>query len=415
MNKQDFDLAKQKFDLRIKDKSKERKKLYKLRSSFTEKFSINKISSMSVDEYVIGKGKDTYCYWLEQKLGGLGLIFGATSKKFGIYYGRTKKDENVRYRWSKNWGNDINYDFEKLRIALIELIVAGEKGDTKTLISNGISPMFKGKILSIYFPDKYLNIFANDHLNYYLKFFNLDTKVLIKSDPIIKRQVLVDFKNSDDIMQEWSIDLFAYFLYDVYPQSPTKNKPNPDTLIAEYYFDDFSIAPNAEEVLMEILPFIPKQIDSLQRGPDSKADYEKQNRINNIMGDRGEKLVKDFEKDRLIKLNKPDLASKVDRVSLKSDALGYDILSYNSDGSERYIEVKASQSTIGNANFFMSINEINTANEKKENYYIYYVFDIKSENPKIWIIPNPFYPENNDIAVIPVNFKVNIKSRVLSS
>ena len=99
---------------------------------------------------------------------------------------------------------------------------------------------------------------------------------------------------------------------------------------------------------------------------------------------------------------------QVERVSLKSDSLGYDILSFEEDGKERYIEVKATRSKVGNANFFLTINEFKTAQEK-ENYYIYLVYDILSKEPKIWIIGNPFNPENNNINLEPINFKVSIK------
>lgn len=139
---------------------------------------------------------------------------------------------------------------------------------------------------------------------------------------------------------------------------------------------------------------------------NSKPDYEKINRLNKKLGDRGEKVVLDFERERLKKSSNFDLAKKVDRVSLKSDSLSYDILSFEQNGKERYIEVKATRSKVGDANFFLPINELNTA---KENYYIYLVYDILSKEPKIWIINNPFSPENKNVNLEAINYKVSIK------
>jgi hypothetical protein len=63
---------------------------------------------------------------------------------------------------------------------------------------------------------------------------------------------------------------------------------------------------------------------------------------------------------------------------------------------------------VGDANFFLTINELKTAQEK-ENYHIYLVYDILSKEPKIWIIGNPFNPENKNVNLEPINFKVSIK------
>lgn len=105
------------------------------------------------------------------------------------------------------------------------------------------------------------------------------------------------------------------------------------------------------------------------------------------------------------------LAEKVERISLKSDAYGYDILSFNGDKSERYIEVKATRAKPGTANFFLTFNELKTANEKQDNYYIYMVYDILSTNPKIWIISNPFSPKNENVIMEPVNYRVKINAK----
>lgn len=63
--------------------------LEKKRNAFLKRFPTDKLDSLSIEQYVIGGkySKDSFCYWLENLLSKLGNIHGATSFKFGIYYG----------------------------------------------------------------------------------------------------------------------------------------------------------------------------------------------------------------------------------------------------------------------------------------------------------------------------------------
>ncbi|NLB64607.1 MAG: DUF3883 domain-containing protein [Fibrobacter sp.] len=117
----------------------------------------------------------------------------------------------------------------------------------------------------------------------------------------------------------------------------------------------------------------------------------------------------DLEKSRLAKAGRNDLANKVERVSLTSDSYGYDIASFDEDGTERYIEVKATRSNVGVANFFFTANELRTAQETK-NYYIYMVYLVTTEEPKVWAIKNPFNPENENAIKTPINYRVTINA-----
>ena len=94
---------------------------------------------------------------------------------------------------------------------------------------------------------------------------------------------------------------------------------------------------------------------------------------------------------------------------IKHDYKGYDINSFEIDGTPRQIEVKTTRSREGSTQFFLSVNEFNKSQEL-ENYYLYIVFDILSKQPKIWPLPNPFSPQNDSIVKTPVSFRVNINA-----
>jgi hypothetical protein len=100
----------------------------------------------------------------------------------------------------------------------------------------------------------------------------------------------------------------------------------------------------------------------------------------------GEEFVLNYERNRLQELNLVSLADQVKWISQESASEGYDILSFEEDGSERWIEVK---STSGRGNIFeMSNNEWETAVEAGNKYYIYRVTDVKNK-PQIKEYRNP--------------------------
>jgi hypothetical protein len=407
MNIHDLRQAQADFTKRIDDILDGRKELYNKRTAFTKHFTPNKIARMGIEDYVIGIGEHNFCRRIERDLDGLGRIIGSTAFKFGVYFGRTESDPEYMFRHTKIWGNNHIEAHISVTEAIIKLINDGKNEDIDAIIKSRVSPMFKGKILSTYYPERYLNVFSEDHLNYFLKFFDLDTLKSLKADPVIKREILLEFKNNDPVMENWSTDLFMEFLYFFYPKRPIKKPIQVVDILEDYYDPNFPSNPIASEIVLNILPFIASNNKANNPNSNSKPDYEKIGRLNKKLGDRGEKVVLDFERERLKNTLFKDL---VERVSLKSDNLGYDILSYENtkERIERYIEVKATRSKVGDANFFLSINELKTAQEK-ENYYIYLVYDILSKEPKIWIIGNPFNPENNNINIEPINFKVSVK------
>lgn len=405
MNLHDLRQAQANFASQYDKIFEERKNLFKKRDAFVKNFNLQKIEMMHIDEYVLGIKKDAFCRIIERNLDGLGRITGSNAFKFGIYFGKTKQDPEVIYRNSSIWGESPEIAFNNIKPAIIRLINDGINENIDSIVKNKISPMFKGKILSIYYPERYLNVFSDEHLKYFIKSFDLDNKITLKLDPVLKRELLLDFKNNDIVMKNWSTDMFSVFLYNFYPKRPTKNPIQVVDILEDYYEPNFPPNPTGSEIVLNILPFAAPISNEKKQNKNSKPDYEKSNRLNKKLGDRGEKVVLDFERERLKNSIYKD---QVERVSLISDSLGYDIKSFEEDGQKRYIEVKATRSKVGDANFFLTINELITSKEK-ENYYIYLVYEILSDSPKIWIIDNPFNPENININIEPINFKVSIK------
>jgi Domain of unknown function (DUF3883) len=118
----------------------------------------------------------------------------------------------------------------------------------------------------------------------------------------------------------------------------------------------------------------------------SPEEFLKIKRTMEENGRLGEEHVLKAERSRLKRAKRSDLAAKISWVSQESVAEGYDILSFEVTGEERFIEVKA---TAGKQNTFeMSDNEWQKACEFGEQYYICRVISVR-DDPSHIHIKNP--------------------------
>lgn len=117
----------------------------------------------------------------------------------------------------------------------------------------------------------------------------------------------------------------------------------------------------------------------------------------------GEEIVFNSEVKRLKDFN--DL--NVEWESKVDDSLGYDILSYELDGTPRYIEVKTTKGNRSNSfSFYISHNELEKSKVLK-NYWIYQVFFSVGQQPVISLIEDPFNAK--DIKMTALNYLVNVQ------
>lgn len=152
------------------------------------------------------------------------------------------------------------------------------------------------------------------------------------------------------------------------------------------------------EVVETEIDFTPRTVNYIQNNIENKR-----------IGDLGELWAINFEKKKLLKADKLKLAEKVKHVAKdKGDGLGYDILSFDIDGKEIYIEVKT---TKGNANstFFITRNELERSKTERQSFYLYRVFNYNEEtdNAELLIIKGDL----TYLCEVPWTYKVNIKNK----
>jgi hypothetical protein len=122
---------------------------------------------------------------------------------------------------------------------------------------------------------------------------------------------------------------------------------------------------------------------------------------------RVEEYVLSEERKRLSRLGRDDLAELVLRISKTNVSAGYDVKSFEEDGSPRYIEVKSSTGT--QLRFEWSHNERNYAATQGRHYWIYFVpraYDLQ-RYPPIFMIQNPIaFVNAKEFIEIPRSFEV---------
>ena len=123
-------------------------------------------------------------------------------------------------------------------------------------------------------------------------------------------------------------------------------------------------------------------------GVPIKRDYLEREARNHSLGQAGEEFTLRYERWRLSQLGAGQLAEKVEHVaSTRGDGLGFDILSFEPDGRERFIEVKTT--AFGQMTpFFVSANEARFARTQGGSFRLYRLFDFRL-SPRLFELAGP--------------------------
>lgn len=333
----------QKFDTAYEDKA------VSARGQFLRSYPLSKLKNITLDEYVIGKGTASFCACVEAKTKAWANMQGATENKFGIYFGKTKSDPTKQYRFTKKFGKTKKEAFDGVKEALLNLVKAGKSKSFNEIDENPLSQMFKAKILSLYFPELYLNVCSSEHLE------QIALEMGVSEQPFMSeyQHLLVEKKLANKITKDWSNPKFMSFLY------------------AKFIRGDLSTSPSAT-------------IKNPRKKSRRRVNFEDISANRDLIGMASEEFAIEWEKNRLIGLGYQELAAKIeDRRDIPS--YGYDYLSFTAPGHERYIEVKSvgRDRKEGCFRFYLSENELSISNsdESSNDYYFYLVFYGKDGKP----------------------------------
>ena len=137
-------------------------------------------------------------------------------------------------------------------------------------------------------------------------------------------------------------------------------------------FERFVVAPPEDQRLSTY-----DRTEQVRDRPLAVRDYLQREARNRSLGAAGEELVMRYEAQRLHAAGSRALADRIEHISkMKGDGAGYDILSFENDGRERFIEVKTT-AYIAETPFYVSRNELSFSTEQAAQFHLYRLFDFR--------------------------------------
>jgi 5-methylcytosine-specific restriction protein B len=150
-----------------KDLNERNAKRQLLLNEFAMAFPIANLTNLTLDTYCLGKGsQDSFCYWLEKKLGSLGRFSPglAGTKVYGVSF---SQEQNAFVSTDKTPQEKL----DDIKNALDTLLTTQNYAAAAAIFRKS----FILKILSTYFPDEYFPIFSQNHLKLIAKIFEINT------------------------------------------------------------------------------------------------------------------------------------------------------------------------------------------------------------------------------------------------
>lgn len=219
---------------------------------FIEKFPLDKIKDLKLEEFVAGGGnKDSFCYWLEFKniLFGIG---GGNASKFGLY----KSNKNSEYYSTANKSSVVLSDeelpiyFKKLKseiVLALDLTKQNRIAEIENVIDTSMWKIVLLKILTIYYPDKFLQIGSFDTLLNIATDFELNEIInpIDKDNIFVVNYELNKVIRNLDHFKDWNSYQISDFIWETY-----ENKSNNNYyLLGSKYSNDGNFKDVSEEMI----------------------------------------------------------------------------------------------------------------------------------------------------------------------
>ena len=333
------------------------------RGVFIREFPLASLSKLTLEKYVIGQQSTTsFCYLVEAGSRAWANIQGATSFKFGVYFGKTKTDPTRKYRFADRFGTNEKEAFAAVKNAVLELVALGaeEHPDFKAIDANPLSQMFKAKILSLYYPDRFLAVCSSEHLE--MLAGTLGQAMEESYSPSRCQNFLITVKRGNPTTRKWSGPKFMAYLYKNYVRA---DQP------------------------------VTSPLEKPHQKKHRRVDFEEMQKQRAEIGRAAEEYALEWEKERLAGAGLEHLISKIDDRR-ERPSYGNDFLSWSAKDEPRYIEVKCVAKLGDGHRFFLSENEHETSLTKvhRDGYFFYLVFFDGSGQPSdlLAVLAHQLYP-----------------------
>lgn len=134
-----------------------------------------------------------------------------------------------------------------------------------------------------------------------------------------------------------------------------------------------------------------------------KFDPAERDARNRALGKQGEELVLGHERGRLVSAGRNDLVRKLEWTSEeRGDGAGYDIRSFELDGSDRLIEVKTTNGSVLTP-FFLSENERAFSEERPDAFRLVRLHDFRDKAAGFELVP----PLGQWVKLVPISYRAS--------
>lgn len=189
---------------------------YELWDQFIDRWPIEKLEDLTLEEYNTLGGKDSFCYWLEKRTEALGSIWGGSAFKFGVFEfdpnAKNSKNEGPgflkddKYKWLAKYGKSASGAFEKIKETVLSIAKAAAAGEFSVIDSADLGHATKWKIAFLYQSRTNIKIpcvYLEDRLRAYAECFEKD----VPSSEIYRR--VLDRKSAETDIFSFSQDLWS--------------------------------------------------------------------------------------------------------------------------------------------------------------------------------------------------------------
>ena len=200
------------------------------KSKFVERFPLDMILDMPIEEYIVLKANypetynDTFTYWLERKEEIGGAIGGGNSSKFYIYMDASGK-YCIGYGNKKRYieGDELKYEYHELISKILKSIEFAKEDNIEEIkeLNPPLWNMVLLKILSIYMPDKFIDIYSSAVLVPLAEILNLDTDKSPENIIAINYLATKKLKAMDEF-KEWEMFKLSNFVWETIRKVPRK-------------------------------------------------------------------------------------------------------------------------------------------------------------------------------------------------
>ena len=132
--------------------------LHSLWDEFLQRWPLEKLQTMELNDYTAAGNTDSFCNWLESRTEELGSIWGGSAFKFGVYNRKDKAHKQDRYgrmfttdfAWMAKYGSTPEDAFLTVRDQIVAVANNARAGNLAAIENADLGEVLRWKIAFLY-------------------------------------------------------------------------------------------------------------------------------------------------------------------------------------------------------------------------------------------------------------------------